>query len=443
MKYAIALLLMTACSGIAENAVTWSNGHIVTEGKQVKEDGETATSFGTIRLRTIPGGKLMLIRSHGNSDLGVFGAKISLSDGGQYLVKGVAGLLVVDMVGGTGEILDKSKTSSDVVGYFTGKPLETQKQSLAASPIPSPSPLPKATMTPQPQPCPSATPTPIPSPTATPATPTPTPKTEPTASPSPFKKWNSKKHQPSTPQPQAVEPIENLTESSPWQETNHLEALDNARVTALTDTATPTLNREHQPESYQNDEGGTHAEGGAEAMVYPVESGMAPDYAVQPGDTVDVVFYKTQRATVDMKGDIHLVSLVGTAEASVPAAGKSPEEIARLAGKSGLDFTSLENPTIRVKVSHYAESAVIVLGGVRSPGRIKIDPDQQLSIRDIISRAGGLNGGEPGVVVMVRRGEKVIKIKLDSSDKDAVNALHMSPGDIVTVTKMHNPESSQ
>lgn len=174
---------------------------------------------------------------------------------------------------------------------------------------------------------------------------------------------------------------------------------------------------------------------GAEAYVYPVESGMEPEYAVQPGDTLDIVFYRVQRVTVDLKGDIRIVSAIGNAEAVVPAAGKTSTEIATMAANSGLNFTTLANPAIRVKVSEFAESTVIVLGEVKKVGRITVNTEAAVGIREIIESAGGLAIQEGSAVILIRRGERVVKIDLAKSKKEAIDKFEVRPGDIITVNK--------
>ena len=223
---------------------------------------------------------------------------------------------------------------------------------------------------------------------------------------------------------------------------NHSLMQENAKVTAITDTLTPSRPAYKADQDvptpmddYAPPSPAPHPQSGAGAYVYPVESGVEPDYSIQPGDTLDVVFYRVQRATVDMKGDIHLVSAVGNAEAVIPASGKSSDQIAKLAAASGLDFTVLSNPAIRVKVAQFAESVAIVIGSVQNPSRIKIDPEGDISVRDIIGRAGGLSIPEKNAVALVRRGEKVVKFDLGRSDAATLARFAIRPGDIITVTR--------
>lgn len=174
---------------------------------------------------------------------------------------------------------------------------------------------------------------------------------------------------------------------------------------------------------------------GAEAYVYEVEEGKEPGYGVQPGDTLDIVFYRVQRVTVDLKGDIRIVSAVGKAESIVPAAGKTPEDIARAVADSGLNFSTLTSPAIRVAVSKFAESSAIVLGSVEKPGRLTVETDMFVGLKEILERAGGLAIPERSAVLFIRRGERVTKIDMEKTSKSSIEKFDIKPGDIITVTK--------
>lgn len=174
---------------------------------------------------------------------------------------------------------------------------------------------------------------------------------------------------------------------------------------------------------------------GAEAKVLPLDNKSENEYVIQPGDTVDLDFYRTQRVTVDMRGDIRVAAAVGTAESTIHAAGKTPREISGAVTTSGLNFRSLLDPALKVSVSKFADRSIVVLGNVRDPGRIPLDEGEVIGIPGAIKKAGGVSGGQGKAVVYVKRGDKITKADLGRSDETALNLFRIMPGDIMTVTR--------
>ena len=63
----------------------------------------------------------------------------------------------------------------------------------------------------------------------------------------------------------------------------------------------------------------------------------------------------------------------------------------------------LRNPQVSVTVEEYAQRVVIVGGKVNAPGRQEIAPDTEVTIKDVISKAGGFGETAKGTQVKVTR----------------------------------------
>lgn len=187
--------------------------------------------------------------------------------------------------------------------------------------------------------------------------------------------------------------------------------------------------------------GGTSPRNGADMAITPISrdgtaSSEADDqYVIQPGDTIDLHFYRVQRVTVDMRGDIRVVSSVGSANSTVRAAGKTPREVSESVLHSGLNFQSIPEPALKVNISRFSDRAVVVVGRVNKPGKIPLEEGEMVGINGILKKAGGVAGGSHGAIVYVKRGDKVTKADLGSGDDEALSLFRIMPGDIVTVNK--------
>jgi protein involved in polysaccharide export with SLBB domain len=188
--------------------------------------------------------------------------------------------------------------------------------------------------------------------------------------------------------------------------------------------------------TFTPDEGGRN---GAESEVVDLtslpKSGAEGEYVIQPGDTVDLSFYRVQRVTVDLKGDIRVASSVGSAESVIKAAGKTPKEVAHVVMDSGLNFRSVIDPALKVSVARFSDRSIVVLGAVRKPGKIPLDEGEIIGVPGVLKRAGGVSGDESGAVVYVKRGDRITKANLGDSDREALNQFKIMPGDIITVNK--------
>jgi protein involved in polysaccharide export with SLBB domain len=181
------------------------------------------------------------------------------------------------------------------------------------------------------------------------------------------------------------------------------------------------------------------ARNGAEAAVVDLSSlprsGHEGEYVIQPGDTIDLSFYRVQRVTVDLKGDIRVASSVGSAESVIKAAGKTPKEIAQTVMDSGLNFRSVIDPALKVNVAKFSDRSIVVLGAVRNPGKIPLDDGEIVGVPGVLKKAGGVSGSEKDAVVYVKRGDRITKADLGESDRESLNLFKIMPGDIITVNK--------
>jgi len=178
---------------------------------------------------------------------------------------------------------------------------------------------------------------------------------------------------------------------------------------------------------------------GAEATVVDLATlpkhGHEGEYVIQPGDTIDLSFYRIQRVTVDLKGDIRVASSVGSAESVIKAAGKTSKEIAQTVMDSGLNFRSIIDPALKVSVAKFSDRSIVVLGAVRNPGKIPLEDGEVIGVPGVLKKAGGVSGGEDGAVVYVKRGDRITKADLGESDRESLNLFKIMPGDIITVNK--------
>ena len=124
--------------------------------------------------------------------------------------------------------------------------------------------------------------------------------------------------------------------------------------------------------------------------------------------------------------------------------GMTIAEAQEAIAKKYRDERFLRNPQVSVTVEEYAVRSVIVGGKVNNPGRQNIDPDAEVTIKDVISRAGNFGETAKGTAVRVTRTmpdgslkvftldvESALKGRAQSNSGDA--AFVVEPDDIVYV----------
>ena len=108
------------------------------------------------------------------------------------------------------------------------------------------------------------------------------------------------------------------------------------------------------------------------------------------------------------------------------------------------DEQYLRNPVVSVTVEDFANRSVIVGGKVNSPGRQNLEPDAEVTIKDVISKAGGFGETAKGTQVKVTRTlpdgtlkvfildvESALKGRAASNSGDA--AFVVEPDDVIYV----------
>jgi protein involved in polysaccharide export with SLBB domain len=162
-----------------------------------------------------------------------------------------------------------------------------------------------------------------------------------------------------------------------------------------------------------------------------------PEYKVQPFDTLQFTVFQEADLSVKVKvtpqGNI-TYPLLGT----ISVAGLTVTEVERkITELLGRDY--LVSPRVTAAVERATKSAVIVLGQVRTPAAYEMQPDESLSLLQVIARAGGFTPiAAPGRVTILRtengRERKIIVdvaaiIKAGDKSKD----LDLWPGDVISV----------
>ena len=128
-------------------------------------------------------------------------------------------------------------------------------------------------------------------------------------------------------------------------------------------------------------------------LLLPFWSAGAPatskDYTLEPGDVVSVKVFQEpdldRELRVSQDGALYL-PLIGRIEAR----GRSVAEVEQLV-REAYDRDYLVNPQINIIVVKYQVSTVNVLGAVNSPQAVEYPPEQQLTLIDAVSRAGGFS----------------------------------------------------
>jgi polysaccharide export outer membrane protein len=166
-------------------------------------------------------------------------------------------------------------------------------------------------------------------------------------------------------------------------------------------------------------------------------------YTVTLTDLLRVDIYQEEdlrtMSRVDAKGNINLplVGEVRVVGLTVSAAQKAVENAYR-------DGRYLRNPQVTINIESYASREVSIQGQVRSPGRYPLPIETNMSVLELVTKAGGFTDTAKGTAVNITRitadGKKqVFTVDVDSmlkgKDKASIsdNSLVIQPGDIVYV----------
>jgi polysaccharide export outer membrane protein len=150
------------------------------------------------------------------------------------------------------------------------------------------------------------------------------------------------------------------------------------------------------------------------------------DFVIGVGDTVEIGVYRHEDLDVSVKMDfsgIITYPLIG----DIQVAGRSVSEFRKALKERLSEY--IVDPQVSVRVAGVQSQKVIVLGEVSSPGIFPYD--QNLSIIDIIAKAGGVtDDAKTEKIVLIRRGHD--KLVTESYNmKEALGKGNVSAGEWV------------
>lgn len=142
---------------------------------------------------------------------------------------------------------------------------------------------------------------------------------------------------------------------------------------------------------------------------------------------------------VDAKGNINL-PLVG----EVHVVGLTVSDAQKAVENAYRDGRYLRTPQVTINIESYASREVSIQGQIRSPGRFPLPIETNMTVLELVTKAGGFTDTAKGTAVNITRvtadGKKqVFTIDVDSllkgKDKASIsdNSLIIQPGDIVYV----------
>lgn len=169
----------------------------------------------------------------------------------------------------------------------------------------------------------------------------------------------------------------------------------------------------------------------------------SPAYVLTNTDRVSVTIYQeddlSRISRIDAQGRINL-PLVG----EVTVAGLRVAEAEEIIAKAYQEGRFLRAPRVTITVEEYASREVSIQGQVRNPGRYPLPIESNMTIVELVTRAGGFTDTAKGTAVRITRilpdGTKknfdidvdsLIKGRRGANVKD--NALILEAGDIVFV----------
>jgi protein involved in polysaccharide export with SLBB domain len=164
----------------------------------------------------------------------------------------------------------------------------------------------------------------------------------------------------------------------------------------------------------------------------------APAYRVQVGDLLGIRLYMAPELSEDVavRPDGRITTILAQ---SVPAAGRTPEEIA--ADLHRIYAGELKNPELTVGVKTASPARIFVAGEVIYPGEIDYS-GPPLTLLQAVSKAGGLRTtGDAGHVFILRHGSGDTAIVLSTNfnkaiqGRDSAADVTLAPFDVVVVPK--------
>jgi polysaccharide export outer membrane protein len=166
-------------------------------------------------------------------------------------------------------------------------------------------------------------------------------------------------------------------------------------------------------------------------------------YAIANSDRLRITIYQEEDLScfsrVDANGLINL-PLIG----EVSVAGKTVVEAQHLIEAAYRDGRYLVKPQVTINIEEYAPREVSIDGKVRNPGRFPLPIEANMTVLDLVTKAGGLLDTAKGTAITVTRISKDGKKEVFTVDVESLmkgrdkakatdNSLTLQPGDIVYV----------
>jgi polysaccharide export outer membrane protein len=161
-------------------------------------------------------------------------------------------------------------------------------------------------------------------------------------------------------------------------------------------------------------------------------------YALFPGDLIRIEVYGhtdlTAEARVPASGEVTF-PLIGSIAG---VAGRSPEQIAaEITTRLADGF--IRNPSVQVQVREYSARTASVIGAVKTPGPVRLDPLRPVSALQAVGAAGGFDeDADRGAAQLIRddpaRPGTKLAIPLPADDT-VDSSLVMRHGDVIVVLR--------
>ncbi len=166
-------------------------------------------------------------------------------------------------------------------------------------------------------------------------------------------------------------------------------------------------------------------------------------YTIANTDRLRITIYQEEDLScfsrVDANGLINL-PLVG----EVPVAGKTVTEAQHIIEAAYREGRYLVKPQVTINIEEYAPREVSIDGKVRTPGRFPLPIEANMTVLELVTKAGGLLDTAKGTAITVTRISKDGKKEVFTVDVESLmkgrdrakatdNSFILQPGDIVYV----------
>lgn len=181
----------------------------------------------------------------------------------------------------------------------------------------------------------------------------------------------------------------------------------------------------------------------SDAAATPPVPATRASYSIANTDKLRITVYQEEDLSVfsrvDAQGKVNL-PLVG----EVSVAGKTVSEAQHVIEAAYRDGHYLKKPQVTINIEEYAPREVSIDGKVRTPGRYPLPIEANMTVLELVTKAGGMTDTAKGTAISVTRisadGKKsVFTVDIESlikgrdRAKATDNSLVLQPGDIVYV----------